>query len=111
MRLPEADRAVIDAAKIRDYLLAPSHPVGRFKAAFFFGLGYSRDSWGRLEVDLRGLAISGDAVPGQAIEYGQKYEVRGTLKGPAGHMAQVVTVWIVATGDNIPRFVTAYPGK
>ncbi len=41
MRMPGAERAVIDSAKIRDYLLSPSHPVGRFKAVFFASLGYT----------------------------------------------------------------------
>ena len=35
MSLPNLDRAVIDPAKVRDYLLSDVHPVGRFKAAFF----------------------------------------------------------------------------
>jgi hypothetical protein len=43
MSLPNADRAIVDPAKVRDYLL--SHPVGRFKAAFFLSLGYSQDRW------------------------------------------------------------------
>jgi hypothetical protein len=35
--LPNSERAIVDEAKVRDYLLSPSHPVGRFKAAFFSG--------------------------------------------------------------------------
>jgi hypothetical protein len=35
MVLPGSEHAVIDAAKLRDYLLSYEHPVGRFKAAFF----------------------------------------------------------------------------
>lgn len=34
MRIPNADRAVIEPAKLRGYVLSRSHPVGRFKAAF-----------------------------------------------------------------------------
>jgi Domain of unknown function (DUF6883) len=41
MRLPGIDDAVVDDGKNRDYLLSESHPVGRFKAAFFSALGYS----------------------------------------------------------------------
>lgn len=110
MRLPGADRAVIEPPKIRDYLLSWSHPIGRFKAAFFRSLGYTDSDSTRLEADLRELASSGDAVLGQASSYGQKYEVRGMLTGPSGRQAEVVTVWIVLTGEDVPRFVTAYPG-
>jgi hypothetical protein len=41
MAPPSVDRAYVDAAKIRDDLLSDTHPVGRFKAAFFVALGYS----------------------------------------------------------------------
>jgi len=41
VKLLGVERGVIDAAKIRDYLLSDSHPVGRFKAAFFVAMGYS----------------------------------------------------------------------
>jgi len=43
--LPNADRAVVEDAKVRDYLLSPSHPVGRFKSVFFIALGFSLDQW------------------------------------------------------------------
>ena len=39
MRLPNSDRAVVADAKVRDYLLSQSHPVGRFKSSFFVALG------------------------------------------------------------------------
>lgn len=53
VKLPNAELAVIDAAKVRDYLLSESHPVGRFKAAFFKGLGFRADRWQDLESALR----------------------------------------------------------
>jgi hypothetical protein len=40
-----------------------------------------------------------------------KYVVRGTLNGPSGEAADVITVWIVLDGESAPRFVTAYPGE
>ena len=43
-------------------------------------------------------------------DYGQKYLVRGILKGPSGKAAEVVTVWIILSGEGVPRFVTAFPG-
>ncbi|MDZ4339396.1 MAG: adhesin [candidate division NC10 bacterium] len=111
MKLPAVDRAVIEPAKIQDYLLSTSHPVGRFKAPFFISLGYTSSDWHRLEADLRDLAILGDAEPGQDSPYGQKYQIRGTLTGPAGKSANVVTVWIILSGGDVPQFVTAFPGE
>jgi len=55
-------------------------------------------------------AQSGDVALGSASEYGQKYIVRGDLRGPSGRTARIISVWIVRRGDTVPRFVTAYPG-
>jgi len=111
MKLPAADQAVIEAAKLQDYLLSFAHPVGRFRAAFFAGFGYNRDRWQQLEADLRALVQSQDAKEGPPTEYGRKYEVRGILKGPNGKSVDVVTVWVIREGERVPRFVTAYPGE
>lgn len=111
MKLPAAERAVIAPAKIRDYLLSTSHPVGRFKAPFFASLGYTNANWPRLEEDLRDLAVSGDAELGKRSPYGQKYEIRGILRGPSGRSAGVLTVWIILFGGDAPQLVTAFPGE
>lgn len=110
MRIPNADRAVIEPAKLQTYLLSETHPVGRFKAAFLFGLGYSAEGWRRLEEDLRSQHLTRDATPTATNPYGQKYEIRASLAGPAGRAAEVVSVWVVLANEDFPRFVTAYPG-
>jgi hypothetical protein len=35
MKLPNADRAIIDLRKLRDYCLSPAHRYGRHKAKLF----------------------------------------------------------------------------
>jgi len=107
MKLPNTDLAEITESKLRDYLLSKDHPVGRFKAAFFARLGYSQESWRRLETDIRRL-LSGDAEEVGSSEYGRKFLVRGTLNGPAGR-ANVITAWILLNGEQRPRLITAYP--
>jgi hypothetical protein len=42
VNIPNAERAIVEAAKVRDYLLSSTHPVGRFKAPFFARLGYGQ---------------------------------------------------------------------
>src|SRR3970040_1867349 len=111
MKLPAAERAVIEPAKIRDYLLSTSHPVGRFKAPFFASLGYTSANWRRLDEGLRDLAISGEAELGKDSPYGQKYEIRGTLRGPSGKSAEVLIVWVVLFIGDVPQFVTVFPGE
>jgi hypothetical protein len=110
MVLPGAEHAVVDAAKVRDYLLSHELPIGRFKAVFFESLGYTQVDWPRLQIDQLGLCRNRDAVDRQASQFGRKHEVRGTLKGPSGRQAEIVTVWVVLVGEEFPRFVTAYPG-
>ena len=77
MTLPNADRAVIDPAKIRDYLLAATHPVGRFKARFFVSLGYAADQWERLQEGICAVARSETVSAETASTYGRKFEVDG----------------------------------
>jgi Domain of unknown function (DUF6883) len=109
LRIPNADRAVIEPAKLHDYLLSRGHAVGRFKASFFLALGYSADTWRQLESDLRGQHLSRDATAEPPTDYGRKHAIRDTLVGPSGQSAEVVSVWVVRTGEDFPLFVTAYP--
>ena len=109
MQIPNADRAVIEPMKLHAYLLAHGHPIGRFKSVFFNALGYSADRWRRLEADLRSQHLPHDATLAEQTQYGQKYSIRAALVGPSGRSAGVMSVWIVRTGEELPRFVTAYP--
>ena len=109
MKLPNVDMAIIPREKLQDYLLSQSHPVGRFKAAYFQSLGYSSSEWEVLERDIRSL-LEYEVVKTKDTEYGRKFEVRGELSGPLGQNANIVTVWIVLKGEQFPRFITAYPG-
>lgn len=111
MKLPFAEHAVIEDAKLRDYLLSPIHPVGRYKCRFFLDIGYETSHLEVLRQDLMSLVETEDAQEGDQTRYGQKYVVRGILKAPSGMLAKIVTVWIVLHGERIPRFVTAYPGS
>ncbi len=111
MHLPDAERAVIDEVKVRDYLLSSDHPVGRYKAFFFARLGYDSGNWTRLRDDLHAAARSADVEMTVSTAYGKKYVARAILNGPRGISAEVVTVWIVRTGGDGPRLITAYPGE
>jgi outer membrane receptor for Fe3+-dicitrate len=109
LRIPNAERAIIEAAKLHAYLLSRDHPIGRFKAAFFLALGYSAENWRQLEADLRSQHLSQGATAEEQTPYGRKYTIRATLVGPSGGSAEVVSVWVLRTGEEFPRFVTAYP--
>jgi len=110
VQLPEAENSVIEPRKLRDYLLSPMHPVGRFKAAFFARLGYNQNDWGALAADLRIHVREGEATEVGPSPFGRKFEVRGEITGPSGHRTEIVTVWIILEGEDYPRLITAYPG-
>jgi len=109
VKLPGADRAVVEPEKVRDYLLSPAHSVGKLKAAFFNALGYNQDDWTRLQADLLHIATLDIATQGRFTRYGNKYEIRATLTGPNGRSARVLTAWIVGHGQDFPRLITAFP--
>ena len=110
MQIPNADRATIEPAKLRDYLLSSTHPIGRFKARFFTALGFTADRWGELGEALRIQHLTQNAVAVPATGHGQKYTIRAILNGPTGQSAIVVSVWFIPARGEVPRFVTAYPG-
>ena len=109
MRLPAADRAVVDPDKVRAYLLSHAHPVGRFKAAFFAALGYSVEKWEILRDDLLTLARDGEVGSERIGPFGRILEVDGTMMSPLGRTIEMRTVWILRTNEDFARFVTAFP--
>jgi hypothetical protein len=69
--IPNADRAVIEPTKLHDYLLSRTHPIGRFKAAFFQALGYSSEDWRQLEADLRSQHLPKGQLPTSPLRMGE----------------------------------------
>ena len=110
MRMPGAERAVVDEAKVRDYLLSTRHPIGRFKATFMAGPGYSHSNWPQLCEDLQVIALNGDAILDSSTPHGQKYRLRTILRGPNGRSVPFTTMWIQRHEETFPRFVTGFPG-
>lgn len=109
MRLPNARLAVVDEAKITGYLLDPEHPDNGGKAAFFVALEFSRSDWETFANALRRLALTADVTESMETVHGTKYIVDGELENPAGKEARVRSIWIIDTGTDFPRLVTAYP--
>ena len=110
LKLPNAENAVIETEKLSEYILSSTHPVGRFKATVFRKLGYSASNWREFERNLRELILTNNALEVEASQYGRKFIVEGSLSGLTGDPMQIVTIWFILKGEDIPRFVTAYPG-
>ena len=100
--------AIISRDKITGYLLSLSHPIGRYKAAFFATLGYSADAPESFERDIAVL-LKGEVSELDVTEFGRKFLSRGLPIGPNGRQAYTVAIWIILSGESAPRLVTAYP--
>lgn len=99
MKLPNADRAFVDVAKLRGYCLSPTHPVGKHKARVFASvMGLTDADAEELRVALLEAARTMDALPGEQDEYGQRYRLDLILASPVGQ-ATVRSTWIVRAGD------------
>ena len=108
-RLPYYEKAIIDPLKIRDYILSTEHALGRFKAAFFNKMGYTKENWEQFLYDIRNSHLALNAEPIEKTIYGQKYKIDGAIKGPNGKIIICRSIWIILEGENIPRFITIYP--
>jgi hypothetical protein len=107
--LPQAHLAVVEERKITEYLLAPGHPAGRAKAAFFLRCGFRHADWTNLRDALRSHARSARVRSVIETEFGVKYILEGSLVAPNGRRPRIRAVWFVANGEPSPRLVTAYP--
>jgi hypothetical protein len=107
-RLPQSDRAILDIRKIADYCLNPVHPRGRRKARVFretLGLKRSDAEW--LRDALLEVVRSGEAAEVGKDPWGTYWRLDASIRR-LGKSAVIKTIWIVRTGESVPRFVTCW---
>ena len=108
MKMPNAERAVVDVRKLRDYCLSVEHPRCRHKARVFEAiLGYTAAHAEELRDVLLAAAQSDQAVAGEHDDFGRRYLVDVVVSGPAGE-ATVRSTWIVRQGEDFPRLTSCY---
>jgi hypothetical protein len=108
-RVPNCEQSIVEPAKVADYLLSGTHPIGWAKARFFKVFGFREDAPEHLAHALIAHVCSNPVADTEISVYGTKHRVDGPLVSPDGRNPMVSTVWIVVEGDTIPRFVTAFP--
>ena len=109
MKLPNYENAVISETKNTGYLLSTKHRDGRSKAEFFTRLGFSSGAWEELVKALLHHAAENEVAKIEDSPFGTRYIIEGVLSTPDRRGAVVRSVWFIETGEQIPRFVTAYP--
>jgi hypothetical protein len=111
VKLPNEARAVVAEEKVTNYLLSTTHPVGRWKAAYFIEHGFSVDRPDELIGALLIHAAEHEVAEMETTDYGTIFTIEGPLETPSGRRPGVRSVWIVTTGIEFPRLVTAYPSR
>jgi hypothetical protein len=107
-RLPHGDKAILDIRKIQDYCLNPSHPRGRHKARVFRkALDLQRSDAAWLRDVLLEAARSSEASPVATDAWDAQWRVDATITRH-GRSAVVRTLWMLRTGETVPRFVTCW---
>lgn len=108
MKLPNADQAVVDIAKLRDYCLNPLHPEGKHKARVFrSALGFNLDDAERLRGMVLTAIIDNEAVEESVTAFGQRFTLDFEITEPAGS-ARIRTAWIIRFEEEVPRLTTCY---
>jgi hypothetical protein len=106
MKLPNAEHAFVDVAKLRDYALDPIHEEGKHKARVFAAaLGLSRNDAGWLRDQLLLAAKNFDCTLGRKTEHGQRYTLDFDVTF-RGKIARLRSAWNVRPAENFPRLVT-----
>jgi len=109
MKIPNADRAVVDIRKLRDYCLNPRHITGKHKARMFAAaLGMTADDAEALRDILLKAVREYDAELGLKDSYGQRYQVDSTLEWK-GKRAVIRSTWIIEPDVPHPRLTSCYP--
>ena len=80
-------------------------------AHFLAPAGYRLENAGQLLADLRRPILPLDAEPVEKNQFGDFFEIRGTLTGPNGVVLRVRTIWLLDRLSGGAKFVTLLPDK
>lgn len=109
MRLPNAERAVVEIEKLRDYALNPAHIKGGSKARVFASaLGLTAADAGQLRETILDAVLTHEATEGVTDAHGSRYSVDFEVPGLSGDAVRIRTAWIIDAGEADPRLVSCY---
>lgn len=108
MLIPNAERAVVDTRKLRDYCLNPLHDEGKHKARLFAAVGMTANDAEDLRDILLQAVKTHDAQLGRRDAYGQRYIIDFLLEW-RGKRVIIRSGWIIEHHSDTPRLTTCYP--
>jgi hypothetical protein len=104
----DANSAIIDPAKLRDYCLSSEHPRGKHKARVFLSvLGLSQNDWQILADAIRENLALAKWIADDVDDFGRRYHVDMRIKH-SGRSAMIRTLWIVRCGEKFPRLTSCF---
>lgn len=108
MKLPNAELAVVDIRKLRDYCLNPLHEEGKHKARLFMAaLGMTIADAEALQSILLQAVYTTEVKVGRGDTYGQRYIMDFFLTW-RGKQERIRSGWIIEYGSPVPRLTTCY---
>jgi hypothetical protein len=109
VRIPGAERAVVDIVKLSGYSLNPLHPKGRHKARVFASrLGLTaRDAERLRNILLQKIRESEDAIESEEDSYGRRFLLDFEMEAPKG-TAPIRSGWVIREGEDFPRLTTCF---
>ena len=111
MTIPNAENAVVELRKLKDYCLNTEHRTGKHKARLFLSmLGMSAKDASRLQEILLAAVKSHEAKLGLCDAFKQRYTIDFVLKWK-NESAVIRSSWIIEVNSQIPRLTSCYPLK
>lgn len=109
MLIPNAEKAVVNIRKLRDYCLNLEHDDGKHKARLFLSmLGMTADHAEDLRQILIEIVKTHEARLGRQDEFGQRYTLDFTIEWQ-NRNATLRSGWIIEHNSEIPKLTTCYP--
>jgi hypothetical protein len=109
MLIPNANNAIVDIRKLRDYCLNLEHDDGKHKARLFSStLGMKAEDAEELRLILLEIIKTQEAKLGRSDRFGQRYTVDFEITWQ-NRNATLRSGWIIEHSSNVPKLTTCYP--
>ena len=107
--IPNAENAVVDIRKLRDYCLNSEHSTGKHKARLFFSmLGMTAENAPELRQILLKIVTTYPAKLGRKDTFGQRYTLDFILEWQNKKVV-IRSGWIIESDSSIPHLTSCYP--
>ncbi|WP_009634274.1 DUF6883 domain-containing protein [Synechocystis sp. PCC 7509] len=109
MLIPNAENAIVDIRKLRDYCLNLEHDEGKHKALLFLTIfGMTANDAENLRQILLEVIKTHEAKLGRQDEFGQRYTLDFQLEWQ-DRRGIVRSGWMIEQSFDIPKLTTCYP--